>query len=467
MSRSTKHIVGYSALAVVLIATGSMAYGAVAGSGSSARSNSRTVPVEIGSVSQTVSATGNLQPASQANVNFQTSGTITEIDVAVGDQVTAGQMLAKLDPSVAASNLLAATLTLNSANDKLWEVSAGTSTTSQGASNNSGSAGGANGGGGSSAVDQAQLAAASAASQAAATTTTVDPASVDSAQASVVQAQSQVDAAQKALDATTLTAPSDGVVTSITKAVGDQVTAGSSGSGSNTSAAANGSTSSTGNNPTGGGGSNNASGANNSSSSSSTAAFTLITPNSFQVKVGFPESDAVKVQVGQQAMTTLDALPGSSFAGTVQSIDQTATVTSNVVTYNAIVSVTNTPTAAKSGMTANVTVTTMSKDNVLEVPTAAVQTQGESSSVNKLVNGQSVQTDVTTGLQGDSNTEITSGLTAGDQVVIDTGTLATAARNGAGGGGSPTGGGGFGGGGGGFGGGGFGGGGGGFVGRGN
>jgi multidrug efflux pump subunit AcrA (membrane-fusion protein) len=184
------------------------------------------------------------------------------------------------------------------------------------------------------------------------------------------------------------------------------------------------------------------------------------------VKVGFPESDAVKVQVGQQASTTLDALPGTALTGTVQSIDQTATVTSNVVTYDAIVSVTGAPSDAKSGMTANVTVTTVAKDNVLELPTAAVQTQGGSSFVNKMVNGQVVQTDVTTGLQGDSNTEITSGLAEGDQVVIDTGTVATSATRGTGGtGGTLTGGGGAGG----FtpGGGGFGPGGGGFTGRGN
>ena len=479
MSRSSKHIVGYAALAVVLIATGSMAYGAVAGSSSGARSNSRTVPVQVGSVSQTVSATGNLQPASQVNANFQTSGTITEIDVAVGDQVTAGQVLAKLDPSDASSTLLVATLGLNAANAKLWQTAAGSTTTGQGATTGqSATNGSGNGAGASSAVaqaqlnadrtaladaqqaakvntqgyqlavdqaqaqltadqqnkdqaavakdeaaladaqqaqasgtqhdqqaihsaqskvdlDQAQLTAAAAASSAATTTTTptVDPAALASAQASVIQAQSSVDTAQKALDATTLTAPSDGVVTSITKAVGDQVTAGSSASASSSSAS-NGSTTGTGSS-TGAAGANNAnngSSANSSSSSSSTAAFTIVTPNSFQVKVGFAESDAIKVQVGQQAVTTLDALPGSSFPGTVLSIDQTATVTSNVVTYDAIVSVTGTPTTAKSGMTANVTVTTVSKDNVLEVPTAAVQTQAGSSYVDKLVNGQSVQT---------------------------------------------------------------------------
>jgi multidrug efflux pump subunit AcrA (membrane-fusion protein) len=158
------------------------------------------------------------------------------------------------------------------------------------------------------------------------------------------------------------------------------------------------------------------------------------------VKVGFPESDAVKVKVGQPATTTLDALTGSSYTGTMQSVDDTATVTSNVVTYNAIVSVENAPTTAKSGMTANVTVTTASKDNVLEVPTAAIQTQAGTSSVNKVVNGQTVSTPVTLGLQGDSTTEITSGVAEGDQVEISTGSLATTAtgtgRTGVGGGGA-------------------------------
>jgi multidrug efflux pump subunit AcrA (membrane-fusion protein) len=185
-----------------------------------------------------------------------------------------------------------------------------------------------------------------------------------------------------------------------------------------------------------------------------------VDPTAYEVKVGFPESDAVKIKVGQPAVTTLDALTGVTLNGAVQSVDDTATVTSNVVTYNAIVSVTNAPTAAKSGMTANVIVTTQSDDNVLELPTAAVQTQGGSSFVDKVVNGQTVQTQVSTGLQGDSTTEIMSGLSEGDQVSISTGSITTTARTGTGTGGTGTlggaggAGGGFGGGGGGFGGGG-------------
>jgi multidrug efflux pump subunit AcrA (membrane-fusion protein) len=543
MSRSSKHIIGYAALAVVVIATGSMAYGAVAGSSSGSQSNSRTVTVSLGSISQTVSATGNLQPANPVNVNFQTSGTVTEVDVAAGEQVTAGEVLAKLDPTDAASNLLVATLNLNAANVKLFQAAAGTTSSSQGSTSGQGGTGN-NGSSGSSAVtqaqlqadetavsdaqnaakvnaqgyqlaidqaqaqltadqqannqaaiakdqaalanakqaqatgtqkdqqavhtaeskvalDQAQLAAAAQASTATATPT-VDQAAVDSAQASAIQAQNAVNNAQKALDATTLTAPSAGVLTSVNIAVGDQVSGTSNSSASNSSASAGNGSSSTGNNSnaSGANGSSNSNGASNgNNSSSSSAAFTIVTPNSFEVKVGFPESDAVKVQVGQATVTTLDALPGTSMAGTVLSIDQTATVTSNVVTYDALVSVNNAPSTAKSGMTANVTVTTLSKDNVLQVPTAAVQTQAGTSYVNKLVNGQSVQTEVATGLQGDSSTEITSGLSQGDQVVIDTGSIAAAARTGTGGGGNFTGGGG-----GGFGGGGFTGGGGGFTG---
>lgn len=505
MARPTKQVVGYVALGVVLVASGGLAYGAVAGSSSAARSNSRTVTVQRGSISQTVSASGNLESATPVNVNFATSGTITEIDVTAGEQVTAGEVLAKLDPSDAQTNLDVAKLELAAANVKLTQARSGTSTsqsTATGSStgvtqaqldadqvalNDAQQAAQTNANGYQLDVDQAQakldadqqqqagdqqacnsnpsdpacgrltddqhavdadqsalatakqhqaeglqhdqeaihaaqakvnidqanLEAARASSNTSASK--VDAAAVDTARAGVLQAQSSVDAAQKALDATSLTAPSDGVITSITKSVGDQVSAGSSNSSSNNSSGAN----------TGA----NANASSSSSSGSSTAAFTIINPSAFQVKVGFPESDAIKVKVGQAATTTLDALAGETLAGSVVSVDSTATVTSNVVTYNAIVSVTNPPATAKSGMTANVSVTTASKDNVLEVATAAIQTQAGSSFVDKVVNGQTVPTDVTTGLQGDSTTEITSGVAEGDEIVVTTGTVSTATGN--------------------------------------
>jgi multidrug efflux pump subunit AcrA (membrane-fusion protein) len=524
MSRKAKQAISYVALGVVLIGSAGLAYGAVSGSASSARSNSRTVTVLRGSISQTVSATGNLQPATPVNVNFQTSGTITEIDVTAGEQVTAGEVLARLDATQAVTNVAVAKLNLAAANAKLTQARSGSTSTGQGSSGSSGvtqaqldadqvavsdaqNAADVNAKGYQLDVDQAQsqldtdkkqqaddeqecssdpsssacgrasqdqtavdkdqnaLAtskqkqaqgvqhdqqaihtaqarrdvdqASFDAAQSSSTTTsgTVDQSAIDTAEAGVVQAQSALDTAQKAADATTLTASWGGTITAITRSVGDTVSSGSS------SSAQNGSTSNGGTNATA------------SAATTSTAAFTIADPNAFEVKVGFPESDAIKVKVGQQATTTLDALTGTTLSGSVTSVDATATVTSNVVTYNAVVSVTSPPSAAKSGMTANVTVTTVSKDNVLELATAAVQTQAGNSFVDKLVNGQTVPTDVTTGLQGDSNTEIVSGLSEGDEVVVTTGTLSsspTGTRTGGGAGTFGGGAGGFGGGGGGF-----------------
>jgi macrolide-specific efflux system membrane fusion protein len=172
-------------------------------------------------------------------------------------------------------------------------------------------------------------------------------------------------------------------------------------------------------------------------------------PTAYQVDVSIPEADAVNVKVGQLASVTVDALTGTTLDGAVTSIASTSTVTSNVVTYAAVIGVAQPPATVKAGMSASVTITTVSKNNVLVVPTAAITTQGGTTYVQKLVNGQPVQTEVSVGIQGDSESEITSGLAAGDQVTITITTVTAASgAGGATGTGTLTGGGGFGGGGG-------------------
>jgi macrolide-specific efflux system membrane fusion protein len=59
------------------------------------------VAVSQGAVVDTVSAAGTVESASTAGATFATSGTVTEIDVAVGDAVRKGQVLAKVDASAA------------------------------------------------------------------------------------------------------------------------------------------------------------------------------------------------------------------------------------------------------------------------------------------------------------------------------------------------------------------------------
>ena len=57
--------------------------------------------------------------------------------------------------------------------------------------------------------------------------------------------------------------------------------------------------------------------------------------NLLDVKVGFTETDAPKVHVGQAATITLDALPNQTFTGHVLELDTDSTLVSNVVTYYA------------------------------------------------------------------------------------------------------------------------------------
>src|SRR5438034_5555976 len=57
----------------------------------------RTATADRGTVTSVVSGTGSLVPAGRMNVNFKVTGTLTEVDVRVGDAVKTGQVLARLD----------------------------------------------------------------------------------------------------------------------------------------------------------------------------------------------------------------------------------------------------------------------------------------------------------------------------------------------------------------------------------
>src|SRR5580658_6201181 len=79
----------------------------------------RTATVAQGVVQSTVSGSGNLQAASQLNLGFKTSGTVTHIYVTQGQHVTQGQLLASLDPQSAEVTLEQAKASLQSAEANL------------------------------------------------------------------------------------------------------------------------------------------------------------------------------------------------------------------------------------------------------------------------------------------------------------------------------------------------------------
>ena len=106
-------------------------------------------------------------------------------------------------------------------------------------------------------------------------------------------------------------------------------------------------------------------------------------------------------------------------------VSPTSTVSSNVVTYSVTIALDSPPSSVRLGMTANVTVITGSKTNVLVVPNSAITTTGNSSTVTVLKNGQQATKSVVVGLVGSSDTEIVSGLSVGEVVVESTSTSAS------------------------------------------
>jgi RND family efflux transporter MFP subunit len=178
-----------------------------------------------------------------------------------------------------------------------------------------------------------------------------------------------------------------------------------------------------------------------------------IDADSFDVTASVVESDVAKMAVGQAADVSVAAI-GADLTGKVKAIAPTATgnTTGNVVDYAVTISLQNPPAAVRAGMTADVTITIASADNVLTVPAAALRgTTGNYSVLVPGTDGTPVAQAVQVGLVTNTTAEIKSGLSEGQQVVTgvanaQTGTP-TVTNGGFGGGGLGIPGGGFGGGG--------------------
>jgi len=255
------------------------------------------------------------------------------------------------------------------------------------------------------------------------------PSDVATARAEVANAQAAVDQAQLNLSEATLVAPFDGTIAAINGSLQQWVTGGAPGITS-----------------TSGG-----------STASATAIMTLFDLNSLQVTVQVNEADIAKVAIGDPVTYQVSAYPDQKFSGKVLTIQPAGTTTSNVVYYSVNSSIQASPgTTLYPGMTATATIVTNQRQNVLLVPNTAISF-GQAAVRQGLVGGPTttatptrsatrnepsgttstaarggtltgtvitldgtklVPKPVTLGLQGTSQTEVISGLQAGESIVI-------------------------------------------------
>ena len=238
------------------------------------------------------------------------------------------------------------------------------------------------------------------------------PHTLDQQQALVDAAQAQVDAAQKTVDDTTLRAPVAGTVSAVNGNKGEYVAAstGTSALAPGSGAAIPGAS---------GAGAAAAAGPASPTRPGGTQLIVLSGLDELDVVLPFEESDAAQIKKGQSVDVQLDAVPDLEAKGTVTSIAPSATPISGVVSYYATVSLDNRDPRERDGQTANATVLTNERTDVLTVPNSAVRQQGGASTV-VVYAPSGAQRTVTfeAGLVGPDRTEVLSGLNEGDRVVV-------------------------------------------------
>jgi RND family efflux transporter, MFP subunit len=156
----------------------------------------------------------------------------------------------------------------------------------------------------------------------------VDANKVASDQIAVSDAQDQLTAAKKQLSNMTVKAPISGIVTAVNNSNGDSVQSGK-------------------------------------------AVLTIQDTSSMKIKMSVDELDVGKIQVGQKAQITFDAISSKTYEGAVETISPVGTTSNNVTNYDVVV-VISSPSGIRLGMNGNVTILVENKENALVIPAEAL-----------------------------------------------------------------------------------------------
>jgi HlyD family secretion protein len=208
-----------------------------------------------------------------------------------------------------------------------------------------------------------------------ASTNTDTPEQIASDQAAIDTAQANLTETQQSLAETTLTSPIAGTVVSVGISVGDTVSAGSS-----------------------------------------TEIITIIGTKSYEVQATLDSSQIPEVKTGQSAQVEVDGVDGD-LDGTVSQVGPVQS-TSSGYSYPVVVSLPDPSDSLYAGSGSNVDISTGEVSNVVAVPTSAVQTLGARSYVLALSKGQLTERPIHVGMVGDAYTQVLSGLTPGQSVVL-------------------------------------------------
>lgn len=145
----------------------------------------------------------------------------------------------------------------------------------------------------------------------------------------------------------------------------------------------------------------------------------MISDNPFQITVDIYEEDVVKLAIGNAVDVKLTAFPDKIFKGKLISVDPAEKLIEGVVYYEAKIELEDYPETIKLGMTADITIKTMARENVLAIPEAAIEEKDSKTTI-QVLKGKNLETrEIEIGLKGSNGmVEVISGLEEGEEVAI-------------------------------------------------
>ncbi len=137
----------------------------------------------------------------------------------------------------------------------------------------------------------------------------------------------------------------------------------------------------------------------------------------FQIEVDIYEEDIVKVKIGDPVNIDLISFPDQTLKGRVASIDPAEKIIGGVVYYKVTIDFLEIKEGVKQGMTADITINTNKKENVLLVPKEAIENINGQKMVKVRQNNEIETRKIETELEGEDFFEVISGLKEGEEVV--------------------------------------------------
>jgi HlyD family secretion protein len=364
-----------------LALTGAVACMPFGGGGGDEESTTQLFEVVRGDLTISVSGSGSIGVANEAKLAFDGGGKVDRIYVDEGDEVSRGEVLAVLVPvDTDALELALAQAELNLAQAEVGVAQADASLEQAEA-----------------ALEEAkyhlqqleryhatyaerriaklQISAAESQVKAA-------EAQVQAAELAVDVARQAVEEAEAALEVENITAPFDGVVTSIDVEEGDIIPA---------------------------------------SAMSQVTIVHLIDPTSMELSVDLDEIDIPDVRLNQRAIIEVDALPDVQLEGRIISISPLPTIEAGVVLYNVKIGF-DVPggSGLKVGMSATADIITDERSSVLLVPDRAIKEDEEGNTIVWVMVDEEVEArPVVIGISDGFQTEIIDGLDEGEMVAME------------------------------------------------